>query len=100
MSETQLGLWPALGGPQVLVDLVGYGRALEICTTGRRVDAREARDIGLVNGVVPAAELGGAVDDFVAAVASAPHGALSTTKALLIGPRGTPHTLQQLAQPQ
>jgi enoyl-CoA hydratase/carnithine racemase len=100
MAETQLGLVPDLGGTQVLVDLVGYGRALEICTTGRRVDAREALDIGLVNVVVPGAELNAAVDDFVAAISAAPHGAVSMTKALLLGARGRSYPEQLLAERQ
>jgi len=100
MAETQLGLVPDLGGTQVLVDLVGYGRALEICTTGRRVGAREALEIGLVNAVVPAAELAATVDDLAAALSSAPHGATSMTKALLLGARGRSYPEQLLAERQ
>ena len=100
MAETQLGLVPDLGGTQVLVDLVGYGRALEICTTGRRVGAREALEMGLVNAVVPAAELSATVDDLVAAITAAPHGAVSMTKALLLGARGRSYPEQLLAERQ
>ncbi|MGZ6341189.1 MAG: enoyl-CoA hydratase/isomerase family protein, partial [Candidatus Limnocylindrales bacterium] len=42
MRETSLGLVPDLGGTKPLVDLVGYARALEICVTGRWVQAAEA----------------------------------------------------------
>src|SRR5947209_8997455 len=63
MAEPTLGLVPDLGGTQVLVDLVGYSRALEICATGRRVGAEEADRIGLVNLVVAGAQLAQAVDD-------------------------------------
>ncbi|HET7311421.1 MAG TPA: enoyl-CoA hydratase/isomerase family protein [Mycobacteriales bacterium] len=100
MAETQLGLVPDLGGTQVLVDLVGYGRAVEICTTGRRVGAREALEMGLVNAVVPAAELTATVDDLVAAISAAPHGAVSMTKALLLGARGRSYPEQLLAERQ
>ncbi|MDT0323408.1 enoyl-CoA hydratase/isomerase family protein [Streptomyces millisiae] len=85
MRETSLGLVPDLGGTKPLVDLVGYGRALEICATGRAVGAAEAERIGLANLVVPADELPAATDDLVAALLAAPRNALIETKALLRG---------------
>ena len=83
MRETSLGLVPDLGGTMPLVATVGYQRALEICATGRWVPAREAVDLGLALTVVPADELGPAVDDLAAALLAAPPGALRETKALL-----------------
>lgn len=83
MRETSLGLVPDLGGTTPLVATVGYQRALEICATGRWVPAREAVDLGLALTVVPADELGPAVDDLAAALLAAPPGALRETKALL-----------------
>ncbi|KAB8157495.1 enoyl-CoA hydratase/isomerase family protein [Streptomyces sp. 3MP-14] len=83
MRETSLGLVPDLGGTHPLVGLVGYGRALEICATGRAVHAAEAERIGLANLVVPADQLAAATDDLVAALLAAPRGALIETKALL-----------------
>jgi enoyl-CoA hydratase/carnithine racemase len=83
MRETSMGLVPDLGGIQPLVDAVGYSRALEICVTGRSVDAREALELGLATVVVRRAELGAAVADLVAAVVAPPHGAVTATKALL-----------------
>ena len=59
MAEVTLGLVPDLAGTKRLVDLVGYARALEICVTGRRIDAAEADRIGLATLVVPPAELDG-----------------------------------------
>ena len=44
MAEVTLGLVPDLTGTSALVELVGYARALEICVTGRRMDAAEAAD--------------------------------------------------------
>lgn len=85
MLEPSLGLVPDLGGTKPLVDLVGYARALEICATGRSVDAAEAADIGLATIVVPAAELLATVDDLTDALATAPHGAVAGTKRLLQG---------------
>ena len=98
MAEPGLGLVPDLGGTQVLVDLVGYSRALEICATVRRVGAAEAQQIGLVNMVVAGDQLAAAVDDFVAAVATANHAAVSATKALLLGSRDRSYDEQLLAE--
>lgn len=55
--EVQLGLIPGYGGTQRLARLVGRGRALELILSGRTIDAAEASRIGLVNRVVPAAEV-------------------------------------------
>jgi enoyl-CoA hydratase/carnithine racemase len=52
--EILLGVIPGAGGTQRLPRLVGVGRAKDIIFSGRFVDAGEAREIGLVNRVVPA----------------------------------------------
>lgn len=83
MRETSLGLVPDLGGTRPLVDAVGYSRALEICVTGRWVDAEEARRLGLATIVVPRPELDAAVADLAAAVSAPPAGAVTATKSLL-----------------
>lgn len=57
LPETKLGTAPGYGGTQRLPRLVGQGRALELILTGEMIDAAEAHRIGLVNKVVPAAEL-------------------------------------------
>ena len=100
MAEPSLGLVPDLGGTQVLVDLVGYSRALEICATNRTVGADEALQIGLVNLSVAPDELGAAVDDLVAALTSTVHDAVTMTKALLLGARDRPYQQQLLAERQ
>ena len=55
--EVKLGTLPGYGGTQRLPRLVGKGRALQLLLTGELVDAETAYRIGLVNKVVPAAEL-------------------------------------------
>jgi enoyl-CoA hydratase len=55
--EVNLGIIPGFGGTQRLQRLVGRGRALEMLLTGDPIDAKEAVRIGLVNRVVPDADL-------------------------------------------
>jgi enoyl-CoA hydratase len=55
--EVKLGLIPGYGGTQRLTRLVGRGAALRLMLTAQIIDAPEALRIGLVNEVVPAAEL-------------------------------------------
>jgi enoyl-CoA hydratase/carnithine racemase len=55
--EVKLGLLPGGGGTQRLPRLVGKGRALQLILTGETISVQEAFRIGLVNEVVPAANL-------------------------------------------
>jgi len=55
--EISLGLLPGYAGTQRLPRLVGKGKAMEMMLTGAPISAEEAQRIGLVNRVVPAAEL-------------------------------------------
>ncbi|PYV17511.1 MAG: enoyl-CoA hydratase [Acidobacteria bacterium] len=55
--EVKLGIIPGYAGTQRLPRLVGKGRALELILSGEPISAQEAYRIGLVNQVVPAAEL-------------------------------------------
>ena len=98
MKETTLGLVPDLGGTKPLVDLVGYSRALEICTTGRWVGAAEAAAAGLASLVVPSAELEAAARDLAAAVLAAPPAAVRATKALLQDAGGRRYDDQRAAE--
>ena len=55
--EVKLGVMPGIGGSQRLTRLVGKAKAMDLCLTGRMMDATEAERAGLVTRVVPAAEL-------------------------------------------
>src|SRR6476661_8025116 len=55
--EVKLGVIPGGGGTQRLPRLVGRGRALQLILTGEMISAQEAYRVGLVNEVVPAANL-------------------------------------------
>ena len=55
--EINLGIIPGGGGTQRLTRLVGEGKSMELILTGDMIDAAQAKAIGLVNDVVPAAEL-------------------------------------------
>jgi enoyl-CoA hydratase len=55
--EINLGLIPGFGGTQRLLRLAGRAAALELCLTGAPIDAARALQLGIVNRVVPAADL-------------------------------------------
>jgi enoyl-CoA hydratase len=70
--EINLGIIPGYGGTQRLSRLVGKGVALDIMLSGRQVKADEALQIGLVNRVVPAAELMSEAKKLAAELATKP----------------------------
>ncbi len=55
--EITLGVMPGMGGSQRLTRFVGKSKAMDMCLTGRMMDAAEAERSGLVSRVVPTAEL-------------------------------------------
>ena len=57
--EINLGLIPGFGGSQRLLRLAGRAATLELCLTGAPIGAERARELGIVNRVVPAADLMG-----------------------------------------
>lgn len=55
--EINLGLIPGFGGSQRLLRLAGRAATLELCLVGAPINAERARELGIINRVVPAAEL-------------------------------------------
>ena len=81
----QIGISPDGGGTYSLPRIVGQRRALEILLLGGRFDAAQALSIGLVNRVVPLAELDAAVAKVVQSIVDGPRHALAATKRLVRG---------------
>ena len=70
IPAAKLGLGYGYQALRPLVELVGPSRAKEILYTARRFDAREAELMGLVNKVLPRAELDGYVEDYASRIAA------------------------------
>ncbi|HTI48250.1 MAG TPA: enoyl-CoA hydratase-related protein [Casimicrobiaceae bacterium] len=66
LPEPRVGRMPLDGGMTLLTRQIAFRSAMGILVTGRRVSAREALELGLINEVVPRAELDAAVDRWVA----------------------------------
>jgi enoyl-CoA hydratase/carnithine racemase len=104
MAETSRGLVPDLTGTEALVHHIGYARAVEVCLTGRRIGADEAKALGIANVVVPREQLEAATGELVAALLAAPREASIETKALLLrarssaGERAAQHEAERSAQ--
>ena len=79
----KVGLMPDGGSTFLLPRLVGYQKAFELMAMGEIISAEEALRLGLVNRVVPLAELDATVDAVAARLASAPQVALAKIKAAL-----------------
>ncbi|WP_308917554.1 crotonase/enoyl-CoA hydratase family protein [Jannaschia sp. LMIT008] len=88
LTETRLGLIPATIAPYVVARM-GEGAARRVLMSSRRFDAGEARTLGLVARVVPAAELDAAVEAEIAPYLDCAPGAVAAAKALVrrSGPR-------------
>jgi enoyl-CoA hydratase/carnithine racemase len=83
--EITLGVIPGAGGTQRLARLVGPARAKDLCMSGRFVDADEALAIGLVDKVVPAAEVYDAAVTLVSQYVNGPALALRAAKLAIDG---------------
>lgn len=67
--EINLGVMPGMGGTQRLTHAIGKSKAMDLCLTGRMMDAEEAERSGLVSRVVPSDELMEVVKDAAAKIA-------------------------------
>jgi enoyl-CoA hydratase len=83
--EIMLGIIPGMGGTQRLPRLVGPAKAKDLIFTGRLVDAQEALEIGLVDVVVPAADVYSAAVAMARKLATGPALALAAAKAAIDG---------------
>jgi 2-(1,2-epoxy-1,2-dihydrophenyl)acetyl-CoA isomerase len=83
MAFSNIALVPDSGGSWFLARSLGYNRALELAITGRRVGGEEALRLGLVEHVVPGAELRQTVTELAATLAARPTQAIAWTKRLL-----------------
>ncbi len=63
--EVNLGIIPGYGGTQRLVELIGKGKAIELLMTGDSINAAMAKELGLVNYVVPQTELMGKCEEIL-----------------------------------
>ncbi len=79
----KVGLVPDTGTSWQLVRTVGYLRAYEIATTGRRISATEALELGLATAVVPPEELAARARTRALELAAGPRAALALTKQIL-----------------
>src|SRR5437660_3586911 len=89
LGETfvKIGIHPDWGGTWFLPRLVGPSRALELLTTGRMVDATEALTIGMVDRVVPLADLPEQTLTLARAIAQGPPQAIADIKRALSASR-------------
>jgi enoyl-CoA hydratase/carnithine racemase len=78
-----LGLCPEAASSLLLPALAGYQRAAEKLMFGEPFDVNEARDMGLVNKILPAAELAAFARARAQKLATLPAGAVRTTKSLM-----------------
>jgi enoyl-CoA hydratase/carnithine racemase len=91
--EVNLGLMPGWGGTQRLPRMVPYCKAAEIVLMGRPIDAQEAYRIGLVNKVVPQAELMAAAKEWAESICQVGPLAVRAAKEAMI--RGISLTMEE-----
>jgi enoyl-CoA hydratase len=76
--EISLGLIPGWGGTYMLPKLIGKTAATDLISTGRRINADEAKTLGLVTEVYPAAEFETKVSDYIQTIVDGPPIALKS----------------------
>lgn len=97
LTEPRVGRLALDGGITQLVRRVPYNQAMGLLLTGRRASAREMKQMGLVNEVVPEAELDAAVDRWVADVLACSPSSVRAVKQMV---QGTSHLTSQEARAQ
>ncbi len=88
--------WNIVGGDGMTVRLplvVGYAKAMELVITGRRIDAREALQIGLVNEIVPRGQALVRAHELAREISRLPQGAIRSDKESIM--RGVGRTLEE-----
>src|ERR1700730_2986105 len=88
--------WNIVGGDGMTVRLplvVGFAKAMELIITGRRIDVHEAREIGLVNEIVPRGKSLERAQDLAHEIAALPQGAIRSDKESIM--RGVGRTLEE-----
>ncbi len=86
MPEVTLGIIPGWGGTQRLPRIIPQAKAAEMLFTGKPIDAREAYRVGLVNKVVPPAELMSAAQEMAELICRpAPLAVRAAKQAMLLG---------------
>lgn len=93
---TRLGLVPDLGGLHLLTRVIGLNKAKELCFTAKKIGAEEARELGIVNQVVPSEHLLDEVRKLALEIAAGPPTAISMIKTLLNKSSNT--TLEQMLE--
>ncbi|MFZ5748150.1 MAG: enoyl-CoA hydratase [Pseudomonadota bacterium] len=81
--EIKLGVSPGMGGSQRLTRAVGKAKAMEMCLTGRMMDAAEAERAGLVSRILPAADLVEEAVSTAAMIAAMPPLAVKANKEMV-----------------
>ncbi len=92
----RVGLVPDLGGLYLLGRVIGINKAKELCFTARKVPAEEAKELGIVNHVVPHDELMSKARELAATIAAGSPTAMAMTKTLL--DKSTNATLDQMLE--
>ena len=92
VPEVTRGIFPGVGGTQLLPRIIGAPLAKEMIFTGRRVDAREAKAIGLVNHLVPAGQARAKAGEMAATIAD--NGPVAVRQAKKAISRGTETDLE------
>jgi enoyl-CoA hydratase/carnithine racemase len=88
--------WNIVGGDGLTARLplvVGFGRAMELILTGRRIDVNEAERIGLVNQIVPRGKALARAQELAHEIAALPQGAIRSDKETVL--RGVGRTLEE-----